>query len=424
MSESRKSIRALAATPVSAALPAGRPRVALVLSGGGARGAYEAGVLRYLCEQLPHDTGVRPWFDVVCGTSVGALNACYVAATADLLDQSTSLLWARWLELRADALLTVKPLDTLRFVRTLLGGPPQPLRTSHEIGKPLGGVIDTSALERFVLHSVPWSRIHKNVQAGALHALSVSATHVASGKTVVFVDAASPLPVWSRDPSVMPLRTRIGPWHALASAAIPVLFPPIPIDGTWYVDGGLRQNTPLSPAIRLGADRVLVLSLRFRQHGSINPDPPAPVSALPSPFFLAGKALNALLIDRVDYDLDRLRQMNAIIDAGTALYGPDFVDRLNRQMPSDPSLRHVRELLVRPSQDLGALASQYARSDAFADTAGLTAAACRRLAERDAGDDSDLLSYLLFDGGFSRQLLELGWEDARVRRDELAALFS
>ena len=93
-------------------------------------------------------------------------------------------------------------------------------------------------------------------------------------------------------------------------------------------------------------------------------------------------------------------------------------------MPSDPALRHVRELLVRPSQDLGKLASQYARSDAFADTAGLTAAACRRLAERDAGDDSDLLSYLLFDGGFSRQLLELGFEDARARRDELSALFS
>jgi len=398
--------------------------MALVLSGGGARGAYEAGVLRYLCEQMPHDTGVHPWFDVVCGTSVGALNACYVASTSDVLDRSTSLLWARWLELRADALLTIRPMDALRFARSMLGGQPIPVPSTREIGKRHGGIIDTSALERFVLHSVPWSRIRKNVESGSLHALSVSATHVASGKTVVFVDTATPLPPWSRDPSVMPLRAHISPWHALASASIPMLFPPIPIDGSWYVDGGLRQNTPLSPAIRLGADRVLVLSLRFRQEHSVNPDPPVSVSAIPSPFFLAGKALNALLIDRVDYDLDRLRQMNAIIDAGTELYGPGFVDQLNARMPGDPPLRHVRELLVRPSQDLGALASQYARSEAFATTAGLTASACRHLAERDAGDESDLLSYLLFDGGFGRQLLELGWEDARARRDELAALFA
>lgn len=398
--------------------------MALVLSGGGARGAYEAGVLRYLCEQMPRDTGVTPWFDVVCGTSVGALNACYVAATTDVLDRSTSLLWARWLETRADALLTIRPIDTFRFVRSLLGGPPMPVPELHELGRRHGGIIDTSALERFVLHSVPWTRIRRNVDAQALHALTVSATHVASGKTVVFVDTADPLPTWSRDPSVRPLRARIGPWHALASAAIPVLFPPIPIDGTWYVDGGLRQNTPLSPAIRLGADRVLVLSLRFRQEGSINPDTPVSVGAVPSPFFLAGKALNALLIDRVDYDLDRLRQMNAIIEAGKTLFGSNFAEHLNAQMPGDPPLRYVRELLVRPSQDLGALASQYARSEAFATTAGLTAAACRRLAERDAGDESDLLSYLLFDGGFSRQLLELGWEDARTRRHELAALFA
>ena len=423
MSDSSRSIRSLSTEPIGPGV-AGRPRVGLVLSGGGARGAYEAGVLRYLCEQLPKDTGVTPWFDVISGTSVGALNACFLAATNDLLERSTPLLWERWLELRADALLSVRPLDTLRFVRSLLGGPPAPVRSKSDIGRPQGGVIDTSALEKFVLHSVPWSRIRRNVEAGRLDALTVSATHVASGKTMVFVDTAHPLPPWSRDPSVLPLRTRVGPWHALASAAIPVLFRPIPIDGTWYVDGGLRQNTPLSPALRLGVDRVLVVSLRFQQQGSLNLDVPASVDAVPSPFFLAGKTLNALLIDRVDYDLGRLRQMNALLEAGQALYGEDFLRRMSARLSGEPPLRHVRELLVRPSQDLGALASRYARSEAFAGTSGLTAAACRRLADRDAGDESDLLSYLLFDGGFSKQLLELGFEDARARRDQLASLFA
>jgi NTE family protein len=425
MSDARKRLRALHATP-PVAIATSRPRVGLVLAGGGARGAYEAGVLRYICEHFPRETGIRPWFDVVSGTSVGALNACFVAATVDVLAESIGLLWARWLELRADKVLSVRPLELLRFARSLLGGPPMPVTPDpSNPGLRRGGVLDTGALERFVLESVPWTRIARTVQSGALHALTVSATHVTSGNTVVFVDSAEELPPWSRDPYVRAERTRITPWHALASAAIPILFPPIALDGTWYVDGGLRQNTPLSPAVRLGSDRVLVISLRHRRTPTA-PGPSVPVTAIPSPFFLAGKALNALLIDRVDYDLDRLRRMNAIVDAGCELIGPHFLARINERIaPHEGApLRRIDELLIRPSQDLGELASNYAKSDAFAASAGLSARVFRRLAERDPNDDSDLLSYVMFDGGFSKQLLELGMEDARARRDELAELFT
>ena len=423
MSDSRRSLRELAALPVEPRQD-GRPRVGLVLSGGGARGAYEAGVLRYICEELPRATGVRPWFDVVCGTSVGALNACFVAATADVLDRSVATLWQRWLDLRADSLLKVRPLEVLRFARSMIGGPPMPISDDGS-GIRRGGLIDTSELERFVLESVPWARIESVIDSRTLHAASVSATHVASGKTVVFVDTAAALPPWSRDPYVRAVRTRITPFHALASAAIPMLFPPMAIDGEWYVDGGLRQNTPLSPALRLGADRVLLVSLRYRAPEGVAPTL-APVTAVPSPFFLAGKALNALLIDRVDYDLDRLRQMNAIVDAGCDVAGGDFLAKINQRiaLADGTPLRHVRDLLVRPSVDLGAEASKYAQSAGFAATSGLTARIFRSLAERDAGGDSDLLSYLLFDGGFGRILLDLGFEDARARRDELAAFFT
>lgn len=427
-SSSRRAIRAFSSIAPGPRRD-GRPRVALVLSGGGARGAYEAGVLRYLCDAFPRETGVTPWFDVVCGTSVGALNACFVAATADVLDQATPLLWERWLELRADALLRIRPMELLRFGRSLLGGAPIPLEppgsgADAEGRMRRGGILDTSALERFVLESVPWSRIGRNVDAGVVHALSVSATHVATGKTVVFVDTAPELPTWSRDPHVRPVRTRIAPWHALASAAIPLLFPPMPIDGTYYVDGGLRQNTPLSPAIRLGADRVLVVSLRYRSPSGV--DAPAKEESLPSPFFLAGKALNALLIDRVDHDLDRLRHMNAILRVGQELCGPAFVAALHARMAAaeQGSTRMVQDLLVRPSEDLGALAAAYAKSAAFETRSSLSARVFRRLAERDPSDDADLLSYVMFDGGFGKQLLELGFEDARRRRDELVALFT
>jgi len=426
MREARKRLRAFTSVAPPANRPAPRPRIGLVLSGGGARGAYEAGVLRYICEELPRETGVRPWFDVVAGTSVGALNACFVAATVDILEQSISFLWQRWLELRADELLTIRPFELLRFARSLLGGPPMPVEVDpSNPGLRRGGLLDTGALERFVLESVPWTRIARTIQSGALHALSVSATHVTSGNTVVFVDSADPLPAWSRDPYVRAQRARITPWHALASAAIPILFPPIALDGSWYVDGGLRQNTPLSPALRLGADRVLVISLRHRRT-PLSPDPTVPITAVPSPFFLAGKALNALLIDRVDYDLDRLRRMNAIVDAGCELIGKDFLDRINERIAAHEGapLRRIDELLIRPSRDLGEVASEYAKSDVFAVTGGLSARAFRRLAERDVGDDSDLLSYLMFDGGFGRQLLELGMEDARACRDQLVQLFT
>jgi NTE family protein len=196
----------------------------------------------------------------------------------------------------------------------------------------------------------------------------------------------------------------------------------MPLDGAFYVDGGLRQNTPLSPAIRLGADRVLVISLRRAPAEQ----PEIREEALPSPFFLAGKTLNALLIDRVDYDLDRLRQMNAILELGEALAGPAFAAELRARIAAHDhgATRIVRDLVVRPSRDLGELAAAYARGPAFARSTSMTARVIRRLAERDPSEDADLLSYLLFDGPFARDLLALGYEDARARRDELAAFFA
>lgn len=429
---SRVAIRSLATVPPSRRAGRPKPKVGLVIGGGAARGAYEAGVLRYIAHDLALETGVTPWFDVVCGTSVGALHACFVAATIDVLADASRLLVERWSELEIDRVIRFSPRELARFAWSAIGGLPE--HDPEEAGPPRrrGGIIDTRALERFVLGSVPWSRIRANLDAHALDALTVTATHVASGDTVVFVDSRKPLPRWSPDPHVRAKDARIGPWHALASAAIPFLFPAMPLGGSFYVDGGLRQNTPLSPALRLGADRVLVISLRHLDTAGAEAAQRAAIGrereeALPSPFFLAGKTLNALMIDRVDYDLERLRRTNAVIRAGATAFGEDFADRLNGMLAVQgwTSMREVREMMVRPSMDLGELAAHYARSEAFERSAtGLTGRLVRRLAESEASDEADLLSYVLFDGGFAKRLVDLGWEDARSRRDELAAFFS
>src|SRR5262249_8919801 len=143
----RRAIRSLlSVAPTCAPRPVDRPRVALVLSGGGARGAYEAGVLRYLCEFFPKETGISPWFDVVSGTSVGALNACFMAATVDMLPRAATLLAERWTDLRVTEMLNVRPLEILRFARNLVGSstPRSAPTTSHaRTGERLGGILDT-----------------------------------------------------------------------------------------------------------------------------------------------------------------------------------------------------------------------------------------------------------------------------------------
>ena len=142
----------------------------------------------------------------------------------------------------------------------MLGGePPPPPPGSFRYG----GLLDTSGLERFVIRTIPWRGIERSLRGGHLHAISVSATHVGTGHTVVFLSSAEPVPrEWSRDPFVRHRAARIGPRHVLASAAIPMLFPAVKIGEEYFTDGGLRQNTPMSPAIRLGADRLLLVSLR------------------------------------------------------------------------------------------------------------------------------------------------------------------
>jgi NTE family protein len=396
-----------------------RPRVALVLSGGGARGAYEAGVMRYIREDLAGDLGGQVQFDIISGTSVGAIHACFFAATADVPAEQGRILVERWQSFVLEEMVTFGLKEFLRAPATLLG-------SGHieevEGQRHLGGIVQTQKLERVVRRLIPWSRIGPNIRNGKLESLSVTATDIGSGKSVVFVqNAAGQVPEWSKDPFVRAQAVQMGAEHALASAALPILFPAICVGERFFCDGGLRQNTPLSPALRLGADKVLVIGLR--QQPPANQAVPEESMPFPGAAFLVGKVLDAFLLDHIDYDLDRLRRFNAVIQAVRAAGSPEHAARFDEVVTAmrGAPYRIVGEYMIRPSADLGEMAGETARAGRFKGSGGGAGIQLlRRLATARGADEADLLSYILFDGLFAAEVARLGYEDARTHHDDLA----
>src|SRR6185436_10927966 len=386
--------------------------------GGGARGVYEAGVMRYIREDLAGDLGRQVQFDIMCGTSVGAIHSCFFAATADIPDKQARILCDRWENFVLEEIVSFGVKEFMRAPATLLGG-------GHieevEGERRLGGVVDTSQLERVVRRLIPWHRIGHNLREGNLESLSVTATDIGSGKTVVFVQNASgQTPAWSQDPFVRAQSVTIGAEHALASAALPILFPAISVGERFFCDGGLRQNTPLSPALRLGADKVLVVGLRHKP-----PEEPASEETMPFPgaAFLAGKILNAFLLDHIDYDLERLRRFNAIIQAAHSVEDEEHRRRFDEAaaLARGAPYRVVGEMMIRPSVDPGEIAGDIARNGRFKGTGGGAGIRLlRRLAGASGASEADLLSYILFDGNYAAELVRMGYEDARARHEELA----
>ena len=406
---------------------ASRPRTALVLSGGGARGAYEAGVLAGLFEavlpQLPPDFD----FDIVSGTSVGAIHAAYVAASAHLppAERASGIVetW-RQMELADVFKLSARDLVGLPLRALGLTRLSRSLGRADHSGDAVGGLVDLAPLELLVSQSIPWSHLAGNLAKGTPGALCVSCTEVRSGKVTVFMDGqlADAAP-WAYDPNAQAILGSLGAPHVRASAAIPFLFPAVRLGQRYYVDGGLRMNTPLSPALRLRADRILVVALKHAP-GSSAGLPAYPESVITSPAFLLGKVLNALLLDQLEYEMRRLDLINAWIEEGQAAFGDEFLPRMNHVVRERRGVgyRPVRFSTIRPSRDIGALASEcYAaggRSRMGFIPGLLAGATLRGLPEGEA----DLLSYLFFDSCFTTQLVEMGREDIHRRCDEIVRL--
>jgi len=388
-------------------------RAALVLGSGGARAAYEVGVARFLFEELHAALGKPPDLGILCGTSAGALNASALAAFARRPLEGVALLARRWTEMRLDHMVRIDRCEVLRLVRALLG---------HPSARATGSLLDPRPLQHLAHDAVPFARIEESLADGSLEALALGTTEVATGRNRVFVRRRGRGPL---DPSMVEVRAgELRPEHALASAAIPLLFPAVDLEGALYCDGSLRQSVPLSPAQHLGADRIVAVTT---QHVSPEVSPrlaQARARSTGSPVYALGKVLNALHLDRMDEDLDRLELVNDLLAAGQRAFGGDFLERLNRELrPRGRTVRPLRTVVVRPSESLGRLAADYVNGRDFRRQSGPTAAAFLRLAEAEAEHEADLVSYLLFDGPFAQQLIELGHSDARAAGDRLGELF-
>ncbi|MFZ5482522.1 MAG: patatin-like phospholipase family protein [Myxococcota bacterium] len=373
----------------------------LVLSGGGARGAYEAGVLRYVLDALPRSLGVDTTPRVICGTSIGALTGAWVGALGTQGARHLSSIWQR-----------MEVEDVYRFTARDLVRVPERLLGRRGPVSEAAALFDPAPLYRLMRETLPWSSLHDAIDGGRLKSFVVCATDVASGFTVLFADGEAPS---KSTPTTRVVATRVGADHCLASAAIPLVFPAVAVEGRYYVDGALRQNTPLSPAVSLGVDRALVIGVkRSRGPGDASEQAPAPTAA-----FLAGKALNALMLDPIEEDLRRLAAMNGLLQWGQRAY-PDFMERVHAE---HKPYRVVRFVHVRPSLDLGRVAAEVWRAHA-GELPWATRTLLRGIAREEPESEADLLSYLLFHKRYTAELEALGFEDARRSEEEIAGLFA
>ncbi len=378
---------------------------ALVLSGGGARGAYEVGVLSHLFEAGP------PRIDIISGTSVGAINGAYLASAIHEPAAGMSRLRALWEALTLPKVLGFNPVQASRLPRVLFGG------------RRGAGLFDASPMSEIIRSGIDYPQLAANVRQGPLHAVTITATHVATGASICFVDRRPGSPPPLGLPAHVQVRSAsIMPHHVLASAAIPVVFPPVFIQTDLYCDGGLRLNTPLSPAIRLGADKVLVIGLSSGTPGRSE----LVRGRFPGLPFLLGKVLNAFMLDHIGADLEELERVNTLLEDGVTAYGPDFVDRMNEVAAARgaPPRQPVRSLAIRPSLNIGQLAADFLRRERASLRQQFGRTLLRALDVGEGSDSADLASYLLFDGRFARELIELGRRDAAAHRVELEAFLA
>ncbi|MEM8608000.1 MAG: patatin-like phospholipase family protein [Myxococcota bacterium] len=381
----------------------------LILSGGGARGAYEVGVLEYIFSEFLDVQGCPPKVDLISGTSVGAVNGAFVASHLEDVPDAAKHLVALWTGLELADVLGFGLKQAAGLYRVLLGG------------REARGIFDPTNLSAVVGRNIQWRRLRRNIRTGALQALTVSTTHVGTGQPVIFVDSAPGVGIpKSLGLHALVRRARVGQHHVLASAAIPLVFPPVEIGDEIHCDGGLRLNTPMGPSIHLGMNRLLVIGLSTptmigRQAVRDGQFPGAP--------YMLGKVLNAFLLDHVNTDLLDVQRINDYLKDGIRAYGPEFIDRINEAAKARGALaprRLVSSLVLRPSVDIGKVASDYLASNRvrFGKSLGR---AFLSLLDVGAGADADLASYLLFDGGFAQTLIEMGRRDAHARRAEIEA---
>ena len=358
--------------------------LALVLAGGGARAAYEVGVLSAIAELVP---GLE--FPIVTGVSAGAINAVYLAAHAETLSTAMGALRDHWRYLVVDRVYRIQP---WRLGRALLRGVAGTLLSPRGEAAVVRGLLDMSPLRDFLAARLDFGGIDAKIAAGRLRAAALSTTSYASGATVTFVHGPPDAPVWRRTLRYA-VRARLTLDHVMASAALPILFPAVRVGDAFFGDGSMRQTAPLAPAIHLGAQAILVVTQRSEPERTASPAPA--LRNYPTLAEVIGLLLHAIFLDAPEADAERIERINRPLARMPAGAAPEGV-------------RPVSLLMLRPSRDLGTLA---------AGCGAKLPPAIRGLVRAMGGHRPtavDFLSYLLFDPAYTTALIELGYADGRA----------
>jgi NTE family protein len=371
-----------------------RPKVGLVLPGGGARAAYQVGVLKGLAEMLPQDAPLP--FPVIAGTSAGAINAALIACHAQDFRHGVAYLDHVWREINSEKVFKIGAWNALktsgRWLSTLVSG-------GMDRHNPLS-LLDNAPLRELLKEHIDFTRLEEGIDAGALDALAITASGYTSARSITFYQGKKGLQPWHRTRRLgQPVELTLD--HVMASVALPVIFPATRIGREYFGDGSMRQSAPLSPVVHLGADRVLVIALRNEQPNRL----PLEEEAVPYPSLgqVAGYLLDTLFMDSIYGDLERLQRINSTV---------------SRIQEGGQPLKVIDTLVITPSEDIRDIAQRHKRE--FPTSV--------RFLLRGVGglnrSGSQLLSYLLFEGKYCRDLIDLGMRDAQTQKDQLLAFIN
>ncbi|MFP3948293.1 MAG: patatin-like phospholipase family protein, partial [Longimicrobiales bacterium] len=367
----------------------------VILTGGGARAAYQVGLLRFLARRFP-DLDIA----VLSGVSAGAINAAHLASHHGTFAQAVEELVGLWQDLRVQDVFRT---DSRSLVMNLLSWGVHLVSGGIRAGPRIRGLVDTQPLRKYlcdVLHCVDGelTGVRYNLDRGTLRAVGLSTSNYTTGQSVTWIQGTSDVEEWTR-PRRMGRRTTLTVEHVMASCALPLFFPAIHLQNGWYGDGGIRLSAPLSPALHMGAERILVMSTRYRESQK-EADQPV-VEGYPPPAQVMSQLVNSVFLDVLDQDAQRV----------------ELVNRLLRKLPADEreGLRIVDSMTLRPSRDLGKLAGGYEPQLPW-----LFRWLTRGLGTRET-KSPDALSMVMFQPEYLSELIEIGERDAEARSDELIA---